>query len=177
MSTFFLQANDTLVLQTKDTLVMTDSIVAKLTNSANTCMSCLDKAATNQADVEIAELIMHGIVAIAIISFVGLILMRLIANSSKKHSEERKRKWEEEDKGRKQKSELLSMKLELLKEQCYILKDRTEVNECSETKKTRGQTGEDIETKESITNKQKHEKVLKASDDEDVKKYLAELDK
>ena len=169
MSTFFLQANDT--------LVMTDTLVAKLTNSANTCMSCLDKLATNQADVDIAIVIMLGIVAIAIISFVGLILMRLIANSSKKHSEERKRKWEEEDKDRKQKSELLSMKLELLKEQCFILKDRTEVNECSETKKTRGQTGEDIETKESITNKQKHEKVLKASNDEDVKNYLAELDK
>ena len=169
MSTFFLQANDT--------LVMTDTIMVKLTNSTSTCMSCLDKLATNQADVDIATVIMLGIVAIAIISFVGLILMKRNANRFKKESEERKRKWEEEDKDRKQKSELLSMKLELLKEQCYILKDRTEVNECSETKKTRGQTGEDIETKESITNKQKHEKVLKASNDEDVKNYLAELDK
>ena len=84
MSTFILQANDTLVLQTNDTFIMTNTIVAKLMNSTNTCMSCLNKAATNQADVTIAKVIMAGIVAIAIISFVGLILMRLIANSSKK---------------------------------------------------------------------------------------------
>ena len=152
MSTFFLQANDTLVLQTKDTLVMTDTIMVKLTNSTNTCMSCLDKLATNQADVEIAELIMHGIVAIAIISFVGLILMKRNANRFKKESEERKRKWEEEDKDRKQKSDLLNMKLEVMKALCY----KTEKVEGSE---------------------QKHEKVLKSSDDEDIKKYIAELDK
>lgn len=169
MSTFFLQANDT--------LVMANTIVAKLTNSTNTCTSCLDKTATNQADVDIAIVIMHGIVAIAIISFVGLILMRLIANSSKKHSEKRKRKWEEEDKDRKQKSELLSMKLEMMKELCYKMEERPEVNESSETKKTCGQIGEETETKESKTNKRKHEKVLKSSNDEDVKNYIAELGK
>ena len=152
MSTFFLQANDT--------LVMTDTLVAKLTNSANTCMSCLDKAATNQADVKIAIVIMLGIVAIAIISFVGLILMRLIANSSKKHSEERKRKWEEEDKDRKQKSELLNMKLEMMKALCY------------KTEKVGGS-----EQKNEKDSEQKYEKVLKSSDDKDVKNYLAELDK
>ena len=150
MSTFFLQANDTLVI--------TDTLVAKLTNSANTCMSCLDKAATNQADVKIAIVIMLGIVAIAIISFVGLILMKRNANRFKKESEERKRKWEEEDKDRKQKSELLNMKLEMMKALCY----KTEKVEGSEQKNEKG-------------SEQKYEKVLKSSDDKDVKNYLAEL--
>lgn len=156
---------------------MTNTIVAKLTNSTNTCMSCLNKAATNQADVTIAKVIMAGIVVIAIISFAGLILMKRNANRFKKESEERKRKWEEEDKDRKQKSELLSMKLEMMKELCYKMEERPEVNESSETKKTCGQIGEETETKESKTNKRKHEKVLKSSNDEDVKNYIAELGK
>ena len=46
-----------------------------------------------------------------------------------------------------------------------------------ETKKTCGQIGEETETKESKTNKRKHEKVLKSSNDEDVKNYIAELGK
>ena len=156
---------------------MTNTIVVKLTNSTNTCTSCLNRAATNQADVEIAKLIMLGIIAIAIISFAGLIIMKHIANRSKKDSEERKRKWEEEDKDRKQKSELLNMKLEMMKELCYKMEERPEVNVSSETKKTCGQIGEETETNESKTYKQKHEKALKPSNDENVKSYLQELDK
>ena len=166
------------ILSINDTCITNKDCIAKqLKEMTDTCLAYSKESATNTCDVDIANSVSTTVIVVVAICAGAYLLSKLIAFWQTSRQSKRKRKWEEEDKDRKQKSELLSMKLELLKEQCFILKDRTEVNECSETKKTRGQTGEDIETKESITNKQKHEKVLKASNDEDVKNYLAELDK
>lgn len=108
MSTFILEANDTIVIS--------DSVVMKFTESANACLSCAKESATNWADLEITKWIMCGIAVIVAICMLGYIIVKLIDVYSKVCQERKKKEWEEKEADRKRDRELLDRKLDKLKE-------------------------------------------------------------
>ena len=89
MSTFILEANDT--------IVMSDSVVMKFTESANACLSCAKESTTNWADLEITKWIMCGIATIVAICVLGYIIVKLIDVCSKACQERKKKEWEEKE--------------------------------------------------------------------------------
>ena len=127
MSTFILEANDT--------IVMSDSVVMKFTESANACLSCAKESATNWADLEITKWIMCGIAVIVAICMLGYIIVKLIDVCSKACQERKKKEWEEKEADRKRDRELLDKKLEIMKALCYKDIQRKENNDGVETEK------------------------------------------
>ena len=108
------------------TLLMSqcDSIVTKVCGNMIPVVQETYEAGTNWANVEIAKTICCSLVLIVAICVLGFLAWRLIDHHAKKNVDERKRKWEEDDKDRRQRSDLWDKKLQILYETCYnISKD------------------------------------------------------
>lgn len=137
MSTFILEANDT--------IVMSDSVVMKFTESANACLSCAKESTTNWADLEITKWIMCGIATIVAICMLGYIIVKLIDVCSKACQERKKKEWEEKEADRKRDRELLDKKLEIMKALCYNPIEREESKKYVEVLKSFNDESKDIE--------------------------------
>lgn len=97
--------------------------------------SCKIDAATTCQDVEIVVLICGTIIWIAGIVVAGSLVWRLIDKIANGCSESRNRAKEKEEHERKQKSDLLEKKLQILKEQCYETEKDEKGNEKKKLKK------------------------------------------
>ena len=96
----------TSILNPNDTIVLSDSIIVKVTQTTETCQTCVNKVATNWADVKIAEQMSCAVITIVAICVAGYILVKLIEAISNYCSEERRKKRDEEESNRKQKAGL-----------------------------------------------------------------------
>lgn len=126
MGTYHLHPNDTIILG--------DTVVVKLAQKPDSCHACVVTSATNSADVKIVKSITNSLWIIVAIIVGGYVLTRLLSHIFNLISDVRKRKAVVEDAERKHKNELLSKKLDLLKDFCFddkALKNRdsVEVNE------------------------------------------------
>lgn len=105
-----------IILEMSNTTVLNDSMVGKLTVSADTCLLNLNKTATNCCNANIAKYVSLTIIMVAAICAVCYLIAKLIANNHASRFDKRKREWDKEDKLNKQKSEAWAMKLQWLKE-------------------------------------------------------------
>lgn len=88
-----------------------DSVVTKVCGNIVPMVQETYEARTNWANVEITKTICCSVVLIVAICVLGFLLWKLIDHHAQKNVDVRKRGWEEEDKDRKQKSDLLDKKL------------------------------------------------------------------
>lgn len=88
-----------------------DSVVTKVCGNIVPMVQETYEAGTNWANVEITKTICCSLVLIVAICVLGFLLWKLIDYHAQKNVDVRKRGWEEEDKDRKQKSDLLDKKL------------------------------------------------------------------
>ncbi len=88
-----------------------DSVVTKVCGNIVPMVQETYEAGTNWANVEITKTICCSVVLIVAICVLGFLLWKLIDHHDQKNVDVRKRGWEEEDKDRKQKSDLLDKKL------------------------------------------------------------------
>lgn len=88
-----------------------DSVVTKVCGNIVPMVQETYEAGTNWANVEITKTICCSVVLIVAICVLGFLLWKLIDHHAQKNVDVRKRGWEEEDKDRKQKSDLLDKKL------------------------------------------------------------------
>lgn len=147
------------ILSINDTCITNKDCIAKqLKEMTDTCLAYAKESATNTCDVDIANSVSTTVIVVVAICAGAYLLSKLIAFWQTSRQSKRKREWDNEDKDRKQKSDLLYMKLEMMKALC----NKTEKVGGSEQKNEKG-------------SEQKYEKMLKPSDDKDVKNYLAEL--
>ena len=98
-----------------------DSIVTKVCGNLIPVIQETYEAGTNWANVEIAKTICCSFVLIVAICVLGFLSWKLLDYHAKKNADVRKREWEEKDKNRKQSSDLLDKKLQILCETCYDL--------------------------------------------------------
>lgn len=98
-----------------DKIVLCDSLLEKITKTADICTACAEQTNTNCANVEIAKCISFAIIAIVSICVAGYVMVKLISLIFAQCSETKKRKREVEDRNFKQKSLIWSLKLEWLK--------------------------------------------------------------
>lgn len=123
-----------------------DSVVTKVCGSIIPMFQETYDAGANWANVEITKIICCSLVIIVAICVLGFLAWRLIDHHAKKNVDKRKRKWEKEDKDRKQRSDLWDKKLQILCEICHNV------------------------------NKDEPKKVVKKYDDGAVVNYIAALD-
>lgn len=88
-----------------------DSVVTKVCGNIVPMVQETNEAGTNWANVEITKTICCSVVLIVAICVLGFLLWKLIDHHAQKNVDVRKRGWEEEDKDRKQMSDLLDKKL------------------------------------------------------------------
>lgn len=173
-----------------------DSIVTKACGAIIPIIKETCKADTNSFDASIADVICKSLVIIVAILVAGFLAWkwmelrekkdeRKFKNQKEKEESERKqegnkknREWQLEDEDRKQKTNLLNKKLEILYELCYDLtKEGWMSEDCTETKECK----EDKENKESKETKERKEtkkfaKELKGADKKEINHYLFELE-
>lgn len=95
-----------------------DSILEKLCEKLGTCTPEVVETGINYADIAMTLIICVTIAGIALFTIIGFLAWKLMDHIANKNSETRKRVWDVEDIMRKQKSELLTKKMDLLKELC-----------------------------------------------------------
>lgn len=140
-------------LEPNDTIVMSDSIVIKFVNGANSTCEYANYNATNWADVEIAKWICLSIVCVAFICLFGYISSKWIIKQTNCQPEKLKFRNEKNDKELKIMAELLEQKLSFYKQYCY----------------------QEIPSEENDTKKSK--KICRSLDTQEVKAYITALDK
>ena len=101
----------TLIINLNDTVVSGDLLVVDLAKMVRTNPPCVQETGMNWANVKITQTICCTSVIIVTICVLGFLLWRLIDHHAQKNVDVRKREWEEEDKNRKQKSDLIDKKL------------------------------------------------------------------
>ena len=89
------------------------------TNAAQAVKTGMQGAATNSRDVEIVRTVCESIVWIVAIIAFAFLLWKLMEHYAHCCADTRRRTWELEDIKRKQNSDLISKKLEMLKELSY----------------------------------------------------------
>lgn len=95
-----------------DKIVLCDSLLENNPKLADICTAC---SITNCANVEMAKCISSAIIAIVSICVAGYVIVKLISLIFAQCSETKKKKCEVADRAFKQKFEIWSMKLDLLK--------------------------------------------------------------
>lgn len=88
-----------------------DSVVTKVCGNILPVVQETYEAGTNWANVEITKTICCSLVLIVAICVLGFLAWIQINHHAKKNADVRKRRWEEEDKNRKQQSDLIEKKL------------------------------------------------------------------
>ena len=91
-----------------------DTVVRKVFGNIILVAQETNEAGTNWANVEITKTICYSLVLIVAVCVLGVLAWKLIDHHAKKNIDVRKRGWEEEDKDRKQKSDLIEKKLSKL---------------------------------------------------------------
>lgn len=139
------------ILTPNDTIVLSDSIINKMAKSTDIAMSYMNNSMSNWADVRIAQCISCAIVRVVFICVVGYVILKIIDAIINYLRDNKKRESEVDDKERGHKSELLSQKLEFLKDLCYIQKNDDKEKKC--VKELKGLKSEEINTYISELNK------------------------
>ena len=95
-----------------------DSILEKLCEKLGTCPPEVVETGTNYADVAMTAFICKAVVCVAFILVLGFLIWKLMDHIANGISGWRKRVWDVEDIKRKQKSDLLTKKIDLLIKLC-----------------------------------------------------------
>ena len=85
---------------------------------------CDVAVATNESDVKIAQTICCAIVAIVLVAAVGFLLWKLMDYLFKRNKDNRRHKWEEEEKKQRKEDVLQNKKLDILHELCYDMNEK-----------------------------------------------------
>lgn len=105
-----------IIMELNDSIMLNDSIIKKLTESADICLVNLNKTATNCCDVDIAKYVSRTVILGAAICAACYVIAKLIACIHASRLEKKKREWDKEDRLCKQESEAWAMKLQWLKD-------------------------------------------------------------
>ena len=90
---------------------------AKMVEKMDSATTAVDISATNSSNSETAIIVCSSLICIAIITAIFLVLYHLIKNWHENYRDNRKRKWEENDRAKKVTSEYHSKKLDYLKDE------------------------------------------------------------
>ena len=112
MSTFIINLNDT--------IAMSDSAVVELAKVISSCQPCVQEVVTNANDVTIAKYICLAVAFVALVVGATILLWKWLGNRVDEEERIFKKGKEQEESKRKQESDLLDKKLEMLKTMCDI---------------------------------------------------------
>ena len=119
------------------TFLLQDTIFVKLSDVAEVCRPIVLKEETNEKDVQIVFLICTTIAIIALIAKWAIWSWQKIKAEKEEKEREDKEKKDKEDAVRKQVSDLVTRKLELLQELCYDFEE-------NQKKKIKGHDSDEI---------------------------------
>lgn len=116
----------TYILDTNDTIVMNDSIVVKISKTADACQTCVHEAATNWTDVEIVKYICIALVIIALIAACAVWLWKKAEIDAEEKERNARNTKEKEDNERKLKANCQEKLLVFLEKQIASNTTQTE---------------------------------------------------